>query len=245
LKILKKREKGSKMTEAVLIIFAAGLIYYVATRLAPKGLLFKLRKEEDNLRQAIKEKFENDTENREIEIIEIGQKQLNSGQPSMAEKTFLEAIQLNPKNGRAYHFLGMIYLRQNEYKGAIEALKKATELDQLNDTAYNNLGLAYHNLKKFPEAVEAFEKSIQLNDKIAHRYVNLGISRQSLKEYEKAAIAFEGATKIHENVENITLLAKNYIKLGDEKLAKKALGRLLEIDPANNWSKRTLASYKD
>ncbi len=233
------------MTEALLIIFAAGLIYYVATRLAPKGLLFKLKKEEESLRKTIKEKFDKDTDTKEIDLISRGQVQLNNGQLSMAEKSFLEAIQINPKNSKPYHFLGMIYLRQNENQGAVETLKKATELDQLNDTALNNLGLAFHNLKKYQEAVDAFEKSIQLNDKIAHRYINLGVSYQGLKEYEKAALAFENATKIHENIENLTLIVKNYLKLNDKKLAARSLERLLEIDPTNAWGKRMLASFKD
>lgn len=232
------------MTEAILIIFAAGLIYYVATRLAPRGLLFKLKKEEEGFRKSIKEKFEAQNEQKENDLLDKGQDYLNDGHLESAEKVFIEVIQIDPKEARAYHFLGMIYLRQNEYRGAVEALEKATSLDLLNDTALNNLGLAYHNLKKYDEAATAFEKSIQLNDKIAHRYVNLGLSRQGAGEYEKAALAFENATKVHESVENLTLLVKNYIKLKDKKLSKKSLDRLLEIDPSNSWAKRTVASYK-
>lgn len=233
------------MTEAILIVFAAALIYFVATRIAPKGLLFKLKKEEEKLNNSIKEKFNQDEKNKEETLIERGQSCLNDGQLTKAEKIFLEVIQINPKDAKAYHFLGMIYLRQNEYRGAVEALRMATDLDQLNDTAYNNLGLALHSLKKYEEAIEAFAKSIQLNDKIAHRYVNLGLAQQGKGEYEKAAISFESATKIHENAENLTLLAKNYIKLKDKKLTQKTLKRLLAIDPTNNWAKRTLLSYNN
>lgn len=232
------------MTEAILIIFAAGLIYYVATRLAPKGLLFKLRKEEDNLRQSIKKRFEAEDEEKEKSLVEVGQKLFNDGRMKEAEAKFFEALQINPKEDRAYHFLGMIYLRQQEYKGAEEVLEKATELDVLNDTAFNNLGLACHNQNKYDKAVVAFEKSIQLNDKIAHRYINLGLAYQGLKEYEKAAIAFENAARIHENVDNLTILTKNYQKLNDKKLTQKSVERLLKIDPNNSWAKRTLVALK-
>ncbi len=34
------------MTEVLLIIFAAALIYYVATRVAPQGLIFKMKKDQ-------------------------------------------------------------------------------------------------------------------------------------------------------------------------------------------------------
>ncbi|MDD3481283.1 MAG: tetratricopeptide repeat protein [Patescibacteria group bacterium] len=232
------------MTEAILIIFAAGLIYYVATRLAPKGLLFKLRKEEENLKKSIKERFDIEDREKEQSLVEAGQKLFNNGRFEEAEAKFIESLQLNPKEDKAYHFLGMIYLRQQEYKGAEEVLEKATELNVLNDTALNNLGLACHNQNKYEKAVAAFEKSIQLNDKIGHRYVNLGLAYQGLKDYEKAAIAFENAARIHENIDNLTLLTKNYQKLRDDKLVRKSIERLLKIDPNNTWAKRTLTGLK-
>lgn len=232
------------MTEALLIIFAAGLIYYVAVKIAPRGLLFKLKKEEGPKTNG-RAKVEKGTEKEAPSFCEEGQKHFNTGELSKAEKSFLSAIRTNPKDAKAYHFLGMIYLRQNEYRGAAEALKVATKLDQLNDTAYNNLGLALHNLRKNTEAIEAFERSIQLNDKIAHRYINLGLSLEATGSYEKAALAFENSSRIHENSENLTLLAKCYIKLKDKKLLRKTLERLLKVDPTNSWAKRTLASCED
>lgn len=229
------------MPEIVLIIFAAGLIYYVATRVAPKGLLFKLKKDETNTRKEQEEVNAIEDLNEEQQLINKGQELFNRGSVTEAERYFLKVIKLNPKEPQAYHFLGMIYLRQKEYEGAVEVLKMAVGLNALNDTALNNLGLAYFNLKKYEEAIEYFQKSIQLNDKIAHRFVNLGLAHQGQKDFEKAALDFENAVRIHENVENITLLAKNYLKLEDKKLGRKTLERLLEIDPSNTWAKRTLS----
>ncbi len=232
------------MIEAILIILTASLIYYVATKLAPKGLLFKLKKEEERSSGKINKKPISKTKDREEGLLEKAQDRFNSGNLELAEKILIDLIQTNPKESRAYYFLGMIYLRQKEYKGAAEVLKKATELDQLNDIAFNNLGLAYHNIRKYQEAIDAFQKSIQLNDKIAHRYVNLGLSQQCVGDFEKAALSFENANQIHENVESLTIMAKNYIKIKDKKLAKYSLERLLKVDPTNSWAKRILASYR-
>lgn len=231
------------MTEVVLMILTASLIYYVATRLAPEGLLFKLKKEEGKPRRNTGKKPAVKTKDKEEGLLEKAQDRLNSGNLGSAEKILIELVQINPKESRAYYFLGMIYLRQEEYKGATEVLKKAIELDQLNDIALNNLGLAYHNIRKYQEAIDAFQKSIQLNDKIAHRYVNLGLSQQCVGDFEKAALSFENAARIHENAENLTLMAKNYIKIKDKKLARHSLERLLKVDPTNSWAKRVLASY--
>jgi tetratricopeptide (TPR) repeat protein len=232
------------MPEVLLIIFAAALIYYVATRVAPQGLIFKMKKDEANPKKEEK-KIELEEDKEEDVLVAEGQDLLNKGELEGAEKKFLSAIKIDPNSGKAYHFLGMIYLRQKLYTGAIASLEKACKLDPLNDTAFNNLGLSYFNIQNYEQAIENYNKSISLNDKIAHRYLNLALALQKLKDWDKAAIALEAAAKIHSNPENLTLIAKNYISMGDKKLAEKAIDNLLEIDPHNNWAKRHQASLKD
>lgn len=231
-------------TEVVLIIFAAILIYYVATRVAPQGLIFRMKKDE---KPVIKEekKIELEEDKEENILVEEGQVLLNKGELQDAEKKFLSAVKIGPKSGKAYHFLGMIYLRQKLYNGAIASLEKSCKIDPLNDTAFNNLGLSYFNIGNYEKAIENYNKSISLNDKIAHRYLNLALAYQKQKDWDKASIALEAAAKIHTNTENLTMLAKNYLSMGDNKLALKAVERLLEVDPHNNWAKRHLASLKD
>lgn len=232
------------MTEAILIIFAAGLIYYVATKVAPHGLIFKVKKDEIQAKED-KPKKELEEDKEENILITEGQDLLNKGELSGAENKFLSAIKIDPSGAKAYHFLGMIYLRQKLYKGAIASLEKACKLDPLNDTAFNNLGLAYLNTENAGQAVVNFEKSISLNDKIGHRYLNLALSYQKQKNWEKAAIALESAAKIYPTSENLNLLAKNYLHMEDKKLALKAVTRLLEVDPNNPWAKRQKASLDE
>lgn len=230
------------MTEVILILFAAGIIYYVATRIAPHGLVFKLKKDEvaPVKSQAEPEKVVTKEEG----LVKEGEILLNRGQLEVAEKKFLEAVKLNPNAAEPYQFLGMIYLRQNLNTGAVAALEKACKLDPLDDTAFNNLGNAYSNLHKWEEAIQNFEKSISLNDKIAHRYLNLAVAYQKLKNWDKAAISLEAAVRIHPNSENLTLLAKNYESMGNEKLVQQTIDRLLEIDPKNAWAKRHFSEAK-
>lgn len=232
------------MTEFILILFAAGLIYYVATRIAPHGLIFKLKKEEEGLRKRPEEPSVGEVPKAE-KLLAEGQELFNKGALNFAEKNFLELLKENPTSREAYHFLGMIYLRQELYKGAVATLEKACELDPLNDTDFNNLGLAYYNLNNYKKAIENLEKSISLNDKIAHRHLNLAMAYQKEKDFDRAAISLENAVKIHPNKENITLLAKNYLSMKDKKLALKALEQLTEVDPEDSWGKRQIAALKN
>lgn len=234
------------MTEVILIIFAAAIIYYVATRVAPRGLMFRVKKDLPSEKGKEAEVVEKPLDKTlEEKLLEEGQALLNKGDLDGSEKKFLENIKVDPNSSEAYHFLGMIYLRQKMYTGAIAALEKATKLDPLNDTAFNNLGLAYFNTENYEKAIENLEKSINLNNKIAHRYLNLALAYQKLKNYDKAAIALENSIKIHANSENLTLLAKNYLEMKNKKLAISTLERLLEVDPHNSWAKRQMAALKD
>lgn len=235
------------MTELLLILFAAGLIYYVATRVSSQSLIFKLKKEPKPEVEKEPEKAPAKPAESQEEgvLLKQGQDLFNKGNLEDAEKMFLSAIKIDPAAGQAYHFLGMIYLRQKIYKGAVAALEKAVKLDPLNDTAYNNLGLSYYNLGDQEKAIAAFEKSISLNDKIAHRFLNLALAHQKQDNLEKAAIALENAAKIHPNTESLTLLVKNYQLMKDKKLTKKSLEKLVEVDPENSWAKRQLAALGD
>ena len=232
------------MTEVILILFAAAIIYYVATRVAPKGLMFRIKKDDSSAKEKGSVEPKPLDKTLEERLLEEGQQLLNRGELDESEKKFLETIKAEPNNAEAYHFLGMIYLRQKMYKGAIAALDKATKLDPLNDTAFNNLGLAYFNTDEYEEAIKNLEKSINLNDKIAHRYLNLALAYQKTKNFDKAAIALENSIKIHANTENLTMLAKNYLEMKDKKLALSTVERLLEVDPNNTWAKRQLATLK-
>jgi tetratricopeptide (TPR) repeat protein len=234
------------MTEVILILFAAAIIYYVATRLAPQNLIFRVQKGDDEKPKEVATLSPEIEEDKpEDVLLTEGQELLNKGELDAAEKKFLSAVKIDPAAAKAYHFLGMIYLRQKIYKGAIASLEQACKLDPLNDTAFNNLGLAYFNIDNYDKAIESFEKSVSLNDKIAHRSLNLALAYQKKKEYEQAAIALENAVRIHANPENLTMLAKNYLLMGDKKLARKSVERLVEIDPKNNWGKRELSVLKE
>lgn len=233
------------MSEFVLMILAAVLIYSAATRLAPHGLIFKLEREESKPQTEKKNEEVVTAPGNPSGLLAEGQELFNKGAYNFAEKKFLNLLKEEPNSKEAYHFLGMIYIRQDLYKGAVATLEKACELDPLNDTDFNNLGLAYYNLGDYPKAIQNLEKSISLNDKIAHRHLNLAMAYQKIKDFDRAAIALENAARIHPNKENMTMLAKNYLEMKEKKLALKTLEQLAEIDPEDSWTKRQIAALKN
>lgn len=158
-----------------------------------------------------------------------------------AEKKFLGIVREDHKNLKAYQGLGLLYLEQGEYEGAVEAYSKVTELDPTNEAGFNNLGLALMNVKKYDEAVHAYEHAIALNNKVVHRYINLALAASKAQNHKVEISALEKAVSLEPKKEYIEKLIDAALAAGEESTAKKALLRLVEIEPNNLEAQRKLA----
>ena len=96
-----------------------------------------------------------------------------NGELRRAEHLYLKILAKEPNDATLYNKLGLIYLRNKNFKDAKSALKQALKLEPENDTFYNNLGLLYYEMEDYDAAIEAYEKSVAINDKLPSRLVNL------------------------------------------------------------------------
>jgi tetratricopeptide (TPR) repeat protein len=71
-----------------------------------------------------------------------------------AEKYYLEAAKLNPKEERPYLGLGTVYAAQEKANDAIQAFQKAIELKPKSAVSHFNLGVIFVALGQQKEAVE-------------------------------------------------------------------------------------------
>jgi tetratricopeptide (TPR) repeat protein len=78
------------------------------------------------------------------------------------------AIRLNPKDSRAYYYLGNLFYDRRRHREAIALWDKAAELDPSFPTVWRNLGIAYYNvLGKPAKAREAYDRAFHANPKDA------------------------------------------------------------------------------
>lgn len=77
-----------------------------------------------------------------------------------AEKAFAEIVGRDPKNGRAWYFLGFARHSQQKYGEAIEAFKKNAELSG-NPAGMYNAAAGLARLNKKDEAFEWLEKALR------------------------------------------------------------------------------------
>lgn len=156
-----------------------------------------------------------EVDDREKSLREKADEYIEQGQLRKAENVLLRMISEDPEDASAYNKLGMVYLKERNYKDARAALRQALKLEPDSDTFYNNLGLLYYQKGDYDEAIEAYEHSVEIDNKIPSRLVNLGLAYFMVKKYRKAADQFEKALILDPRNESYADL----LKQAEEKLS--------------------------
>jgi type IV pilus assembly protein PilF len=84
--------------------------------------------------------------------------------------------------------LGIEYLKQGNYNGALEKLEKARAADPAHPATYNVLGLLYQKIEDPKKAEQNFKKAISLDDNDSsslNNYANFLCQQDRLEEAEK------------------------------------------------------------
>jgi serine/threonine protein kinase/Tfp pilus assembly protein PilF len=93
------------------------------------------------------------------------------------------------------HFTeGTEYIRQEDYRRAIQALEIATEIDPEFAMAYEAIATAYNNLGYTSEASEYFQKAFEFSDRVSERelyQIQGEYYRSSEETFDKAIEAYE------------------------------------------------------
>lgn len=129
---------------------------------------------------------------------------------------------------------GSAAIQKQQYKEAIELLKRATTLDPKHKYAWNNLGRAYNALREYASGKEALERQIAVNPYDEYAYTNLGNALWGLKRTDEAITQFKKQIEIvpldkwaHAQLGRLYLELKRY----DE--AAESLERAVGVTPDN------------
>ncbi|KIM02537.1 MAG: hypothetical protein KU28_12390 [Sulfurovum sp. PC08-66] len=127
----------------------------------------------------------------------IGNQFALDGQYAQALTAYQKAIEINPKDDKAYYNMGIAYFNLKKYDKAVTAYQKAIEINPKDAKVYHSMGVAYAYLNEYDKALTAFQKAIEINPKNDSTYILMGISYGVLNEYDKALTAFQKAVAIN------------------------------------------------
>jgi tetratricopeptide (TPR) repeat protein len=168
--------------------------------------------------------------------LQYGQLCFRAGRYNDAEEAFLKALEIDPYRTDAHNFLGTVYQEQGrpsdaerEYRAALQDLAYPTP-----ELVYLNLGLLYGDLGRDDESIEALRKAVGINPKYykAHFHLAAALERsgkidEAAREYEVAEPGFTGSG------EYFYRRGFALFRLGQEREAREALNRVLEIAPGS------------
>jgi arylsulfatase A-like enzyme/Tfp pilus assembly protein PilF len=141
------------------------------------------------------------------------------------EKSFPE-IDIDPE---IWNYLGVAYLKKENFEKAIEALERAITLDSNYARAFFNLGEAYFNLSIknkdqiiFKKSFDIFKTAIEIDPNYPAPYCSLGLAYMQTGNLDEAIQSWEKALELKPDIDRVIyLLGMAYVDKNDK---VKALG---------------------
>lgn len=141
------------------------------------------------------------------------------------------------KNPAAYHYqMGLSYLGERNYTGALVELTEAEKYDPENPEVLYNLGMAYLGKKRPDLAETKLLRAVLLKDNYSVARNDLGVAYLELKRWDNAIQQFKIVKDdlFYENSENATInLGLAYLGKGEYAKAMEELRLVAVSDPRN------------
>jgi tetratricopeptide (TPR) repeat protein len=108
-------------------------------------------------------------------------------------REYSKAIEMDPKNAKAYYWRGIAYIKQKETPRGLSDMKQAVALDPKNARAHEYLGWLYGSMGRYAKATSHFTRVIELKPRYGKGYFQRGAAyfkrgdaKRGMKDMEKA-----------------------------------------------------------
>lgn len=148
----------------------------------------------------------------------IAQESLQDNRFLRAEKALLTILRVDERNASAYNRLGILYVKQQQYKDAIECFEIAQSLEP-SASSLHNVGLIYFETGDFEKAALAFEQALKIDSELASRHIAYAKVQEKLGNKKKMIDALERAVELDPIPQTLNILADAYERTGQADLA--------------------------
>ena len=163
----------------------------------------------------------------------LGGAYLQDGQFEQAEKEFLDILNIDKRYKTAYHFLGQLAMRKQNWEKAVEYFSEELKLPGAVSPhqVYNWLALSYYNLGRIKMAEQEWKNAIHIKDHAGIR-LNLALLYKNQEQFARAMESLKKAVvlnpKFHQAHYEIALL---YLREKKMNRAITHFERAVRLDP--------------
>jgi tetratricopeptide (TPR) repeat protein len=111
---------------------------------------------------------------------------LNAKNYAASLPDFNKAVELDPKNEKAFHNRGLAKYALKDYEGSLKDYTRAIELNAAYSIAYNNRGMLYYRQENYTAALQDYNKAIENNPTYYQAYKNRASVQYAIKNYDAA-----------------------------------------------------------
>ncbi len=144
-----------------------------------------------NALRHIREQFIDD-----VSHIRAAWEYLKSNDYEGAQRQARKALELNPKNAEALHYLGLALFGGKQYDEAIRYLSEAAQAKPQGSDIQAELGVVFLVQNRLNEAVGHLQKSLELAPNNAEAYFNLGVAMYRRGDKQEALKCWARAVEL-------------------------------------------------
>jgi Flp pilus assembly protein TadD len=156
------------------------------------------------------------------EAIHLGLQHHQMGQLVQAEQIYRNVVEADPRQGNAWHLLGVVEGQMGRHDTACDYIRRAIALNPLEAVYHSNLGHACRSLGRLDEAVAGYREAVRIKPDFAQSHYDLGVTLQMQEDTEEAVASYRRAIQLRPDYsEAYNNLGTSLQKLGrmDEALA--------------------------
>ncbi len=177
---------------------------------------------------------QNENADRPESHLNLGNMYSQSGDMIAAEKSYRQAIKLDPEFGPAYANLADLYRAQDMDQSAGKVLKDGINMSPENATLYHSLGLMQARTQQMDAALTSLQKAVELQPEAARYIYVYGVALNSVENTDEALKVLEQGHSRHPgDREIIFMIASIYRDQGDKDKALEWAQKLLTINPGD------------
>jgi predicted O-linked N-acetylglucosamine transferase (SPINDLY family) len=155
-----------------------------------------------------------------------------AGRLREAESLYLQALDVDPRNHDAWHFLGVAACQAGRYDEGARCIRRALEIEPESIEAQFNLANALKCQRRLPEAAACYERVLELNPDLAPAAYSLGNVLRDLGKLDHAVACYRRALELKADyVEALCNLSNVLGDSGQRDEAEACLRRVLQLKP--------------